>query len=131
MRGRKKAEATINSFNRLVLFDQPVIIDRYIEGIMDQIRSLARQAETTANGVADASAQLSSAAEQTGSATQGITDVSQQVAKGTAEQTESAKQTVESIRQLSGAMDQIAKGTQERATAWNRHRTKLPRSPRQ
>ena len=60
MRGRKKAESLINSFNKLVLLDQSVI--------MDQIRSLARQVETTANGVADASTQLSSAAEQAGSA---------------------------------------------------------------
>lgn len=103
MRGRKKAEPAINSFNKLVLFDQSVI--------MDQIRSLARQVETTANGVAEASTQLSSAAEQAGSATQGITDVSQQVTKGTAEQTESAKQTVESMRQLSGAIDEFANGT--------------------
>ena len=92
MRRRKKSEAAINASNRLVLFDQSVIMDQYIEGIMDQIRALARQVEKTANGVADASTQLSSAVEQAGNATQGITDVSQQVAQGTADQTESAKQ---------------------------------------
>ena len=42
MRGRIKAESVINCFNKLVLFDQSVIMDQYIQGIMDQIRSLAR-----------------------------------------------------------------------------------------
>ena len=114
---RGKANEIVASMNKLLLFDQAVIMDTYIDGIMDQLRVLAQQVEGTANGVAEASKQLSSAAEQAGQATQGITDVSQQVARGTGEQSENAQRTIESMQQLSNAINQIATGSQEQAVS--------------
>lgn len=113
--GRGKSEKVLSALNKLLLFDQSIIMDAYIDGIMSQLRVLVTQVADTANGVADASAQLSGAAEQAGQATQGITDVSQQVAKGTSDQTENTNRTTEAMKQLSDAIDQIAQGSQEQS----------------
>lgn len=113
--GRTKSDKVLGAVNKLLLFDQSIIMDAYIQGIMDQLRVLVTKVAETANGVADASAQLSGAADQAGQATQGITEVSQQVAKGTSEQSESTNRTTEAMKQLSDAITQIAKGSQEQS----------------
>lgn len=79
------------------------------------LAQLIGQFKASANTLADASKQLSSAAEQAGHATQGIASTSQQVAKGAGDQAQNVQSTTVSVEQLSKAIDQIAQGAQEQA----------------
>ncbi len=80
-----------------------------------QQRDLIGKVKITAVSVADASRQLTKAAEQTAQATQQIASTIQQVAKGTADQSNALQQTAGSVEHLSGAIGQIAGGAQEQA----------------
>ena len=81
------------------------------------LKKVIGQVSESANAVATASTQLSSAAEQTGEATSQIATTIQQVAKGTMEQTNGVTHTAESVEQMGRAIDGVARGAQEQATA--------------
>ena len=83
--------------------------------MITNLRQLVTQIKGNAEGVSEASGQLSSASEQAGQATQGIASTSQQVAKGAEEQSQSIQGTSGSMEQLAKAIDQIAQGAQEQA----------------
>jgi methyl-accepting chemotaxis protein len=113
---RGKAAQAVSALNKLLLFDQSVVMEKYIDGVMDQLRVLARQVEGTANGVSEASDQLAASAQEAGQATQEIAGTSQEMAKSSEDQTQGVEQTSEAMGQLSSAIEQIAKGSQDQAS---------------
>jgi len=84
------------------------------------LRGLVGDVAESADNVASASMQLSSAAEQAGQATGQITVTVQQVAHGTQQQTEAMARTAGSVEQMKRAIDGVAKGAQEQAEAAGR-----------
>lgn len=101
VRPRSERDALGNAFSQLT----------------EQQRTLIGKVKAAAANVAEASKQLTRAAEQTAQATQQITGTIQQVARGASEQSTSLQQTAGSVDQLSRAIDQIAAGSQEQARA--------------
>ncbi len=79
------------------------------------LRSTIGQVNDAATGMASASEELASAANQAGEGTNGIANATQQVASGAAEQTKSVEVANETVGQLASAIEQIAKGSQGQA----------------
>jgi len=71
--------------NKLLNFDQALIMDTYIKGPMDSMRGLVTQVASTAVNLAESSGQLSPTAEQSGQAVQGIASTSQKVSRASEE----------------------------------------------
>ncbi len=84
--------------------------------MISNLRNLIGQVQGTADSVAQASTQLTNAAEQAGQATQGMATSSQQMAKGAEQQAQNVAETNTAMEQLSTAIEQIARGSQEQAT---------------
>jgi methyl-accepting chemotaxis protein len=78
-------------------------------------RELIGKTKAAVTNVAEASKQLTKAAEQTAQATQQITATIQNMAQGASEQSSSLQQTAQSMEQLTAAIDQIAGGAQVQA----------------
>ena len=78
-------------------------------------RDLIGKTKTAAGSVAEASRQLTGAAEQTAQATQQITATIQQMARGASEQSAALQQTAQTVEQLSRAIGQIAQGSSEQS----------------
>ncbi len=93
------------------------VLGHAMKQMTDQQRDLIAKVKATSVSVAEASKQLSRAAEQTAQATQQVTATIQQVARGASEQSSSLQQTAGSMEQLTRAIEQIAGGSQEQARA--------------
>ncbi len=91
--------------------------------MLTNLRGLIGQVNTSADGVAGASSQLASAAEETGKATGGVASATQQVAEGSNDQAKSVEGTNNAMSELSKAIDQIAQGSQEQASSVERTTT--------
>ena len=115
--GEEQAEQAATAINKLLLFDQGLIMDTYIAGIVDQLKGLITQVANTSTSLAGASGQLSTVAGQAGEAIQGISATSQQVAEGAEKQTQRSQEITTGMGQLSQAIEQVAKGSQEQATS--------------
>lgn len=96
--------------------EQDVLGNAFVDMVAN-LRTLISQVSGTAENVANASGQLSAAAEQAGQATQGIASTSQQVAKGAEDQSQGVQQTSTAVGQLGEAIESIAKGSQDQAGA--------------
>jgi len=81
------------------------------------LQSVLGQVAKSASAVNIAAAQLASASNQSGEATNQIATTIQQVARGTADQTEGVTKTAGSVEQMSRAIDGVARGAQEQANA--------------
>ena len=112
-----KGEQAVSAMNKLLNFDQALIMDTYINGLMDQMRGLVTQVASTAVNLAEASGQLSTTAEQAGQAVQGIATTSQEVARASEEQAAKSTEVSNGMGQLSRAIEQVAQGSQQQASA--------------
>lgn len=79
------------------------------------LRNLVGKLNQNAASLAEASRQLSAAASQAGSVTQGIAAASEQVARGAEQQSHNIQDTTSAVQELSKAIEQIARGSQEQA----------------
>ncbi|MCI0848191.1 MAG: globin-coupled sensor protein, partial [Chloroflexi bacterium] len=113
----EKADQAASALNKLLNFDQALIMDTYINGLMDQMRGLVTQVASTAVSLAEASGQLSTTAEQAGQAVQGIATTSQVVACASEEQSVKSTEVTNGMGQLSRAIEQVAQGSQQQASA--------------
>ncbi len=111
------AEQAVSALNKLLNFDQALIMDTYINGLIDQMRGLVTQVASTAINLAEASGQLSTTAEQAGQAVQGIAATSQEVARAAEDQTNKSTEVTNGMGQLSRAIEQVAQGSQQQASA--------------
>jgi methyl-accepting chemotaxis protein len=84
--------------------------------MLASMTTLIGQVGNTANSLAVASNELSTAADQAGGATSGIASSSQQMASGAEEQSKGVDQTNSVMAQLTTAIDQIADSSQEQAS---------------
>ncbi len=110
-------EQAVSALNKLLVFDRAVIMDTYINRILDQVKEVVVQVAGTAVGLSEASGQLSTTSEQAGLAVQGIASISQQVAQGSEQQTAKSQEVKVGMSQLIAAIEQVANGTQEQAGA--------------
>jgi methyl-accepting chemotaxis protein len=83
--------------------------------MIQNLREMINQVSQNASSLSAASAQLSSAATQSGQATNQIAITVQQIAKGTSEQSNSISKTVAAVEQTNQAIDGLAKGAQEQS----------------
>ncbi|GAB4513831.1 MAG: hypothetical protein Kow0047_25530 [Anaerolineae bacterium] len=81
------------------------------------LSDLVAQVQAEAGQVAESSAQITRAVEETARAAQQVAATIQQVAQGTAEQTEAITVASAQVDQMTQAIEGIAKGAQEQATA--------------
>ncbi len=81
------------------------------------LRGLIYQVAQSAEGLNTASAQLASAANQAGRATNQIAGVMGQMATGATQQSQAVVHTTASVDQMALAIDGVARGAQEQATA--------------
>ncbi len=112
--GRKRGQAdqAVAAINKLMVFDQSVIMDMYVNGVADRLRDMIGGA---IDGVSASSTQLSSATQQAGTATESIATSSNEVAQGTQQQADAVSDVNNAMKQLSTAIEQIASGSQEQA----------------
>ncbi len=117
----ESAEQAVNALNKLLNFDQAIVLDTYVGRLTDQLNELmervADQIGGTAENLAAASKQLATTAEEAGTAVQGIAATSQQVAAGAEEQLKRSESVTTGIDQLSRAIEQVSQGSQEQAGA--------------
>ncbi|NQW23982.1 MAG: hypothetical protein HQ475_11105 [SAR202 cluster bacterium] len=113
----KDGEQAVSAVNKLLNFDQALIMDTYINGLMDQMKVLVTQVASTAVNLAEASGQLSTTAGQAGQAVQGIATTSQEVARSAEEQSAKSVEVSNGMQQLSRAIEQVAQGGQQQASA--------------
>ena len=111
------AERAVSAVNKLLVFDQAIIMDTYVNGIMDSLKGLIKNVAETAVSLADASGQLNTTAEQAGQAVQGIAATSQQIAKGAEEQSTRSQEVSTGMGQLTRAIEQVSQGSQEQAVS--------------
>ena len=107
------AKAVQDSISALILFDQAIIMDRYIQGLTDTIQETVDKVTIAAKSVGESSAEMSSTAEQAGSATQHIATASQEVATGATNQAENIQATTASMKELNEALAKITEGNKE------------------
>jgi methyl-accepting chemotaxis protein len=84
---------------------------------------LIREVRETADSVADASTELTGAAEQAGDATNGIASTSQQVAKGAQQQAVSVQSSNDLIGELATGLENINKGSIEQTESVKQAKT--------
>ena len=88
----ESGEQAVAAVNKLLVFDQALIMESYIGKLTDQLTELMDrvgvQIGGTADNLAEASNQLATTAGEAGQAAQGIAATSQQVAKGAQQQSE-------------------------------------------
>ena len=114
---RGMGKRAVSAINKLLVFDQAIITDTYIGGIMDQIKEVVVQVARTAGGVAESSGVLPKTSEQAGQALQGIATISQQVAQGSEQQSARSDEISTAMGQLSRAIEQVATGSQQQAVS--------------
>ncbi|NQW16510.1 MAG: HAMP domain-containing protein [Chloroflexi bacterium] len=83
--------------------------------MVTSLRETITKVNGAATGMASASHELATAANQAGEGTNGIASATQGVASGAAEQSRSVEGANETVGQLATAIDQIARGSQEQA----------------
>ncbi len=114
-------EKAVAAINKLLNFDQALVLDTYVGRLTDQLQEMmdrvATQIGGTANNLADAAKQLATTADETGKAVQGIATTSQEVAQGADEQLKRSQEVTSGVSQLSRAIEQVAQGSQEQAGA--------------
>ncbi len=85
--------------------------------MITELRSILGQVAESAETVSAAAAQLATASDQSGKATNQIATTIQQVALGTTQQSEDVAKTSSSVEQMGRAIEGVAKGAQEQARA--------------
>ena len=85
--------------------------------MVEGLHKLIGDVKESADSLGTVSAQLASAADQSGQAINQISATIQQVAKGTAQQSESVNTTATSVEQMSRAIDGVARGAQDQTQA--------------
>ena len=110
-------EQAVSAINKLLNFDQAIVLDTYVGRLMNQMEELMDRVANTSNNLAEASKQLAATAEEAGTAVQGIATTSQEVAAGAEEQLRRSEAVTTGIDQLSRAIEQVAQGSQEQAGA--------------
>lgn len=83
--------------------------------MIDNLRKMINQINSTSQSVAATSEELSSNAEEATKATQQVASAIEQVAKGSTEQSRSVADTVKVVGQVASAIEQIASGAQEQS----------------
>ncbi|MCH8137332.1 MAG: 2-oxo acid dehydrogenase subunit E2, partial [Proteobacteria bacterium] len=111
------ANKIIAGVSKLLLFDQAIIMDKYISGLTDQIQEVVEKVTVASKSVAESSAEMSSTAEQAGSATQHIATASQEVASGATNQAENVQATTASMKELNEALTKIVEGGKRQTTS--------------
>jgi heme-based aerotactic transducer len=114
---RTSAKKVLGALSSLMAFDQAIIMDKYIQGLTDQIQETVDKVTVAAKSVAESSNEMSNTAEQAGSATQHIASASQEIASGATNQAENVQVTTASMRELTDAITKITQGAQEQASA--------------
>jgi methyl-accepting chemotaxis protein len=109
-----KANQVIEGIRKLLLFDQGLVIDMYIEGMRAQARAIVGEA---AKSVTDGSNELSASAEQAQAATREIAGSAQQMSQGIQEQAAESEETSAAVSELVKTIDQIAAGSREQASS--------------
>jgi methyl-accepting chemotaxis protein len=99
------------AFNDMI--DQVGGLGPSLNTMVGGMSKLILEVRETATSVADASTELTGAAEQAGDATNGIASTSQQVAKGAQQQANSVQSSTVLISQLTDGLDKINKGSVE------------------
>jgi methyl-accepting chemotaxis protein len=112
--GKKKAEQIIEGIRKLLLFDQGLVMDMYIEGMRAQARAIVGEA---ARGVSDGAQELSSSAEEAQTATREIAGSAQQMSQGIQEQAAESEETSAAVAELVKTIGQIAAGAREQASS--------------
>ena len=92
------------------------VLGQAMARMVASMSALIGQVGSTANNLATASNELSSAAEQAGGATTGIASSSQEMASGAEVQSKGVDETNGVMGQLTNAIDQISTGSQEQAS---------------
>jgi len=110
-----KGAKAVNALHKLLSFDEALVMDTYIQGLIDQQRELIDQVVDAATGVARTSDMLGTATDQVGQATQGIAAASQELARGAADQADAVQTSSAGMVELSTAISQIAEGSQRQA----------------
>ena len=114
---KTSAKRILASISSLMSFDQAIIMDRYIQGLTDQIQEVVDKVTVAAKSVAESSSEMSHTAEQAGSATQHIASASQEIATGATNQAENVQSTTASMKELNDAIVKISDGTKEQSIA--------------
>jgi len=97
---KTSATKIIGAIASLAMFDQAIIMDRYIHGLTDQSQEVVDKVTIAGKSVADSNAEMSNTAEQAGSATQNIASASQEIASGATNQAENVQSTTASMNWL-------------------------------
>lgn len=84
-----------------------------VNNMVDNLRQMINQINSTSQSVAMASDQLSSNSEEAARATMHVTEAIQQVAKGSTEQAGEVTDAVQIVNQVAQAIEQIAAGAQD------------------
>ena len=112
-------EQAVSAINKLLNFDQALVLDTYVGRLTDQLQEVmdrvATQIGGTTNNLAEASRELATTADQAGTAVQGIAATSQQVAAGAEEQLKRSEAVTSGVDQLSRAIEQVAQGSEEQS----------------
>jgi len=90
-----------------------------ISSMITGLRNLVGDIQHNANTVAEATVQVSAAANQAGMAVNQISTTMQQIAQGTNQQNQSTMETAQAVDNLSRAVNGVASGAQEQAQAIN------------
>ena len=112
--GKKKAEQAVEAVRKLLLFDQGLVMDMYIEGMRAQARAIVGEA---ARGVSDGAIELSASAEEAQAATREIAGSAQQMSQGIQEQAAESEETSAAVAELTKTIDQIAVGARDQASS--------------
>ncbi|MEE8046503.1 MAG: methyl-accepting chemotaxis protein [Dehalococcoidia bacterium] len=100
-----------DAFNEMI--DQVDGLGNSLNTMVAGMSKLIIEVRETADSVADASGELTGAAEQAGDATNGIASTSQQVAKGAQDQAKSVQDSNDMIGELTKGLESINKGSVE------------------
>jgi len=129
----ESGEAAVAAVNKLLVFDQAVIMDTYVGRLTEQLKEpmdrVGAQIGGTVDQIAAATNQLSSAAEEAGSASQGIATVSQTVADGAQSQAQRTDEITAAMNQLTDAITAVTIGSQDQAVAVERTSALIKQAP--
>ena len=115
-RPRAAAQA-VAALNKLLVFDQAIIMDTYIGGLMDRLQAMVEQVREVAGGVAETAQQLGRAAGQSSAAVTDMARATQEVTTSSSQAQQVAEEGAQAVRETLASMAEVQQVVTQAAAA--------------